>query len=92
VQVLSEERTSGDSVQGGYWRKCGREYKPIETKGFTTMTEADLLSEFNQYLDHYIAQFGRTPDNFAALARWVAAGVDLHARMVRAGDLNDQAN
>jgi len=56
------------------------------------MTEADLLSEFNQYLDHYIAQFGRTPDNFAALARWVAAGVDLHARMVRAGDLNDQAN
>ena len=56
------------------------------------MTEADLLTEFNQYLDHYIAQFGRTPDNFPALARWVAAGVDLHARMVRAGVFNDQAD
>ena len=81
-----------DCVRVWFCRECGREYEPIETEGFTTMTEADLLSEFNQYLDHYIAQFGRTPDNFAALARWVAAGVDLHARMVRAGVFNDQAD
>jgi hypothetical protein len=48
-----------------------------------------VCADYHYFLDCYVHQFHRMPDNFAELAKWVTLGMELRERMLRTGVLKD---